>query len=100
MSAPDASGPPPDPREERYRPMGDFLAAEIVSVLLLCALALVLPGDYGAAAATGVLILLMAIPLVRVVWLVGRWFRRGDVRFALVGCAVLLAPLLGFLLSR
>lgn len=80
--------------------MGDFLAAEVVSVMLLAALAVALPGDYGRAAAVGVLVLLVAIPLVRVVWLVGRWVRRGDLRFALVGCAVLLAPLVGFLLSR
>ena len=51
-------------------------------------------------AAAVMLVLLVATPLVRVGWLVQRWFRRGDVRFAMVGVLVLLIPLAGFLLTR
>jgi hypothetical protein len=48
----------------------------------------VLPGDAGIAAATGAVTVVVAAPLVRVLWLAVRWVRKGDVRFA--GLAVVL----------
>ncbi len=93
-------GRPPDPREERFRPMGEFLTAELLAVVVLCVVALVAPGEVAGSAAAGLLALLVAIPLVRVAWLVVRWFRRGDPRFAAVGLFVLGVAALGWLLSR
>ena len=93
-------GPPPDPREERFRPMGEFLTAEVVAVLVLCLAALLGGERLGGAGAAGMLALLVAIPLVRVAWLVVRWFRRGDRRFAFVGVFVLCVAATGWILSR
>jgi hypothetical protein len=44
-------------------------------------------------------VFLAAIPLLRVAWLVGRWFRRGDPRFALLGLLVISVPVIGLLLA-
>jgi hypothetical protein len=41
------------------------------------------------AVATAALVVLIGAPLVRVGWLVARWFRLGDVRYGLVALAVL-----------
>jgi len=100
MTHPMSPGRPHDPREERFRPMGEFLQAETVAVIVLALVALLAPGDLGGAAATGMIVLLIGIPVVRVLWLVGRWFRRGDTRFALVGVMVLVVLAGGFALSR
>lgn len=80
--------------------MGEFLTAELAAVVVLCAVALVASDDVAGSAAAGLLALLVAIPLVRVAWLVVRWFRRGDRRYAAVGLFVLAVAALGWLLSR
>lgn len=91
---------PPDPREERFRPLSELLAAGVTLMALLAAMALLLGGAAARGAAVGMLALLVAMPLARVLWLVVRWFRRGDTRFALLGVMVLAVPLAGFLLAR
>lgn len=91
---------PPDPREERFRPLSELLAAAVTLVALLGVMALLLGGGAARGARVGMLVLLVGTPLARVLWLVVRWFRRGDTRFALVGVLVLVVPLAGFLLAR
>ncbi|MCP4436214.1 MAG: hypothetical protein GY812_12075 [Actinomycetia bacterium] len=91
---------PPDPREERYRPLVRLLMAGIIGVGLLGVVALLLGEDRGEGVAVVMVVLLVGLPLVRVAWFVGRWFRRGDTRYAMVGVAVLCVPLVGYLLSR
>jgi len=49
----------------------------------------VLPGDAGTAAASGAVAVIVATPLVRVAWLVARWRREHDRRFAVLGLALL-----------
>jgi hypothetical protein len=80
--------------------MGEFLTAEVAAVVVLCVAALVGPEVLAGSSGAGLLALLVAIPLVRVTWLVVRWFRRGDPRFAAVGSFVLAVAALGWLLSR
>ncbi len=91
---------PPDPREERYRPLVRLLMAGIIGVGLLGVVALLLGEDRGEGVAVVMVVLLVGLPLVRVAWFVGRWLRRGDTRYAMVGVAVLCVPLVGYLLSR
>lgn len=80
--------------------MGEFLTAEVIAVLVLALLALVAGGRLGDAGAAGLVALLIAVPLVRVLWLVLRWFRKGDLRFALVGTFVICVAVAGWVLSR
>ena len=72
----------------------------IVAVALLAVVALAARGSTGESVGAAMVLLLAAIPLLRVAWLVGRWFRRGDPRFALLGMLVISVPVLGFLLAR
>jgi uncharacterized membrane protein len=77
---------PPDPRASRQRRLVAFLYAA-VGVGLVAALVGATPrGEAAALAAVGVAV---AAPLVRVAWLVARWVRRGDLRFALAGSYLL-----------
>lgn len=52
-------------------------------------LGLVVPGSAGTAIAWVAVAMLIAVPMVRVLWLGTRWFNRGDPRYGLA--AVLLA---------
>jgi len=94
------SGTPMDPREERFRPMGDFLFAEVIAVMIMALVAVIFGGQIGRGAAIGMFVLLLTIPMIRVLWLVIRWFRRGDPRFALVGLVVLAVPLVALVISH
>lgn len=58
-----------------------------------------LPGRPGDLAADLAVIVLIATPLTRVGWLTSRWSRERDVRFALIGIALLTVTVLGALLS-
>jgi len=68
------------------------VAAAALAALLLGAG----PGDGVAWVAIG---LLVAAPLGRVGWLAIRWFRRGDRRFGLAACGVLVIVAAGVLLA-
>ncbi len=80
--------------------MGEFLSAELIAVVVLAGVALLAQERIGRAAGIGMIALLIAIPLVRVLWLVVRWWSRGDRRFALVGVFVLFVVAVGFFLSH
>lgn len=64
-------------------------------VVALTIVGLALPGDAGTAIAHGAAGTLIAVPLLRVLWLGGRWFRRGDTRYALAAVALVTVVLLG-----
>lgn len=51
-------------------------------VVVLTGLGLVVRGDIGRSIAWGVALTLIAVPVLRVLWLGARWFRRGDRRYA------------------
>jgi len=75
--------------------MNDFgVLAKILMVALVvtfaCALGgAFLPGTAGVWSGTACIIILIAVPVLRVTWLVVDWSRTRDVKFALLGCALL-----------
>jgi len=48
-----------------------------------------LPGTIGVWSGTACIVILIAVPVLRVTWLVADWTRTRDVKFALLGCALL-----------
>lgn len=99
--APDTigSGPPPNPHADRQRFLVAYLRVALVAAFLIGVLELVLPEDLRDEAAVVMVGVFVAAPLGRIVWLMVRWARRGDWRFAAVG-AVLLAVVATGLLAR
>ncbi|MGI9577099.1 MAG: hypothetical protein ACR2OH_02745 [Microthrixaceae bacterium] len=91
---------PTDPRHRRYRPLSNLLGAGMGAVGLLAFLTLLLGEGAGGDVGAAMVVVLATIPLLRVCWLVGRWFKRGDPRFAAVGLLVVAIPVCGFLLAR
>jgi Na+/proline symporter len=72
----------------------------IVVVIAVAALVGVLVGgESGEAIDAAVIVVLCVVPWLRVVWLVGRWRRIGDVRFVAVGVTLLTLTVGGVLLS-
>ncbi len=83
----------------RFFALSVWLKRAVILVGLLAVLTLLLPP--AAAEKLGLVLVgfLIAIPLGRVLWFVQRWTRRGDLRFAAVGAAVLLVVGVGALLA-
>jgi low temperature requirement protein LtrA len=67
--------------------------------LAAAAISLVLPTPYDEAPAITALLLVMATPVLRVGWLIFRWGQERDVRFVLVGSALLGVVALGAVVS-
>ena len=88
-------GPPPDWRAHRQQRLVQALQAAVALLVVAALVALALPGRAGEVAADAVAVVLIAVPLGRVAWLVLRWARRGDVRFALVGSVLLAVAAIG-----
>lgn len=70
------------------------------AVVILAAAAIVLPGEYGLAVARLVVGVLIAAPALRVLWLAGRWFRRGDHRYAWVAISLAATIVVGAALGH
>lgn len=97
-SSPEEGGPR-DPKTGRFDRPVTALRATTGAVAAAALAALFLgdgPGDRLAWLAIG---LLVAAPLVRVGWLAIRWSRRGDRRFSLAACGVLVIVAAGVLLA-
>ena len=59
-------------------------------VTFVCALGgAFLPGTAGIWSGTACIVILIAVPVLRVTWLVVDWTKSRDVKFALLGCALL-----------
>jgi hypothetical protein len=82
-------GPPPDPRAGRQRALVAMLRVSVALVAILAVGALLLPEEQARPVGTAMVVTLVAVPVVRVGWLVIRWLRRGDLRFALCGVGLL-----------
>lgn len=91
------SGPPPNPRAGRQRFLVAYLRVALALVLLVGLIELVIPADRRDQAGAVMVGLLVVAPLGRVVWLMVRWQRRGDWRFALVGAVLLAVVATGFI---
>lgn len=97
--APGPHGPPPDWRADRQARLVRALRAAVALLVVACVVALLLPGRAGQVAADAVAVVLVAVPLGRVAWLVARWIRRGDLRFAAVGTGLLVLAAAGAVLA-
>lgn len=85
---------PPDPRVARQRALATYLRVALVIAMVLGTTAALLPDDWGErAAGRAMVVVLIAAPIGRIVWLLVRWVRRRDWRFA--GAAVALLAVLG-----
>lgn len=91
---------PLDPRAGRQRRLSQFLRIAAYVTFALAVAALLLPGDAGRVAGFLVVVVLVAVPLLRLAWLGRRWLRKGDRRFALVAAALGLIIVGGSVLGR
>ena len=94
---PPAGNPPHQPLAGRYEGIARVLQGALVVVVGLSLAAVLLPRDLATASGTAVVVLLIAIPVLRVGWLLTRWTRRRDRRFA--AAAVVLLGLLALAIS-
>lgn len=90
---------PVDPRLDRYRPVTRALRWAVAAVAVLAAAAVLVPDPAGAWFGVALVTVLIGAPLVRVLWFVVRWFRRGDPRYAFVGIGVLVVIAIGTVLA-
>ncbi len=95
----DGLGFPVDPRLDRYLPVTRALRVVAVVVAVLASAAVLLADPVGAWFGVALVTVLIGAPLVRVLWFIVRWFRRGDPRFALVGVGVLAVIAVGTVLA-
>ncbi len=65
----------------------------------LAVLGLALPGEVGVAVATAAVVVVIASPLLRVLWLIAAWWRSGDWRFVGVGVVLLVVVAGGTLVA-
>jgi hypothetical protein len=84
-----SSGPGPHPLVGRQRHLIVALRWSLAITGILALAGVVLAGRAGEIAATMFLVVLIAIPIIRVIWLGIRWVRRGDPRYALVSGVLL-----------
>jgi len=80
---------PDDPRLGRQRVLATYLRVCLASTLVLAAVASVAPEEWSHRIGRAMLVVLIAAPVGRVLWLLVRWLRRGDRRFALAAVALL-----------
>ena len=83
------SGTPFDHRIGRQARLLRFLRAATAVAMALATIAVLVPGSVGRAAGTAAVAALVAVPLLRVVWLAQRWYRRGDRLYGTVACGLL-----------
>lgn len=83
------TAPIPSPLVGRQRRL--VLALQVVFGVAVAASvgALALPGHAGDIAGTIMVVVLVGAPALRIAWLVQRWLRRGDLRFAAAAVALL-----------
>lgn len=93
------TGPPVDPRATRFDALAAGLRVLVAVAVALALGAMVFSGGTGDALGTALVALLVAAPLARTGWFVGRWIVRGDPRFALVGTGVLVVVAVGALIA-
>lgn len=83
------AGPAPNKRRGRQRFLIVYLRVTLIAAFLIGVAELLLPTETQDEAGIVMVAVLIAAPLGRVVWLIVRWLRIGDWRFALVGAVLL-----------
>jgi hypothetical protein len=92
-------GPPPNPRRGRQRFLVAYLQVSLALVALAAALTVVLPDDVDHWSGWTMVALLVAVPAVRLCWLLVRWVRLGDQRFAAAAAGLLAIMATGAVLA-
>jgi hypothetical protein len=69
--------------------LGRGLFWAVVAAAVLATVGLALPGRVGRDVATAAVVVVVAAPLLRVVWLIVAWWRAGDRRFVIIGLCLL-----------
>jgi len=82
-------GPAPNHRRGRQRFLIVYLRVTLIGAFLIGVAELLLPTETQDEAGVVMVAVLIAAPLGRIVWLLVRWLRIGDWRFALVGAVLL-----------
>lgn len=77
------------------RRMGWAMWATTIAALAAAVAGVALPGRAGDVAAGAAVTVVIAAPLVRLCWLMARWWRERDIRFVLVALGLLLVIGLG-----
>ena len=83
------AGPAPNNRRGRQRFLIIYLRVTLIAAFLIGVAELLLPTETQDEAGLVMVAVLIVAPLGRVVWLMVRWLRIGDWRFALVGAVLL-----------
>lgn len=100
MSAhPVPDGRPPDPKEGRQDVLVRALQVALVLLLAVALAALLLPGGAAAIAGRTMVGLLVAVPLLRVTWMLVRWARKRDIRHALLAGGLLVVVASGVVVA-
>lgn len=80
---------PDDPRVGRQRVLATYLRVCLGVALVLALLATFAPDEWTDELGAAMVVVLVLAPVGRVLWLLVRWLRRGDRRFALAAVALL-----------
>jgi len=91
---------PPDPRIARQQAMAAYLRVCLVVAFVLGALAVVLPDPAGRRFGVAMAFVLVLAPVGRLLWLLVRWLRRGDRRFAASAATLLVLLAVALVVSR
>jgi hypothetical protein len=91
---------PDDPRLGRQRAIATYLRVALVAVLSVASAAVVAPGSWELGLGRVMVVVLIVAPVGRVVWLLARWTRRADRRYALAAVALLAVMVAAFVLGR
>jgi hypothetical protein len=92
-------GPPPNPRLGRQRFLVGYLQAALVAVTACAAATVVLPDTADRWSGGAMVALLVLVPAARLVWLLVRWTRLGDRRFASAAAGLLAIMAAGAVLA-
>lgn len=76
-------------QQQREATFARWSRRAVVVVGLLALAGALVPGDLGRTLAAGAITAVVALPLLRVLWLVAVWHRQHDRRFVIAGLALL-----------
>jgi hypothetical protein len=93
------AGPLEDPRRERQRVLATYLRVALGVAFVLALAGTVLPEDSFEPFARAMVVVLVAAPIGRVLWLLVRWTKRGDRRFAAAAAGLLAVMTVALLLA-
>ncbi len=94
-----SAGPAPNHRIGRQRFLVVYLRVALVLAFLVGVVELVIPDEHRDRAGMVMVIVFVVAPAGRVLWLMVRWLRLGDWRFALIGLTLLAVVCTGLIVK-